>query len=155
MAQSVEDLCYSLLSFRQGRYDSLTIKKRRNKKEIRDRQTAMEQRAAQRETHARQLENDRKHLEELNLQLDSLYLRKQRMKEEILNKREEKAKLYLEAMVRDAVGDPPKGLSETKRQDYDRRVEEMKRSLGGGYKAHCQYEGRKHLLAAMLQSISV
>jgi len=154
MVESAEDLCYSFISFRQSRYDSLTVKKRRNKKEARDRGTAMELRASQREACARQLEDDRRHLEELNLQVDSLYLRKQLKKQEVLNKNEEKAKLYMEAMVREAVGEPPTGLSEAKRKDYDRRVEEMKRSLGGGSKTHSSYGDQNSLYAAMLRSLS-
>lgn len=154
MAQTVDDLCYAYISLRGRRYNSLTPKKRRNKKEVRDRQTAMAKRESQRDAYERQLENDRKRLEELNLQLDPKYLKKQQLREQTLNARQEKAKLYLEAMVRDAAGEAPTGLNETKRLAYNKRVEELRCAFSASPKVCSEYNGQSRLFASMLQKVS-
>lgn len=146
MAQTVDDLCYAHISLRSRRRNSLEPKKRRNKKEVRDRKTAMAKRESQREAHERQLENDRKHLEELNLQWDSKYLEKQQLKEQIPNPKQEKTRLYLEAMIKDVTGCPYK--------HYDERVEGLRSYLLTSPKVRSEYDGRSRLLAAMLQKVS-
>jgi hypothetical protein len=147
MAQTVDDLCYAHISLRSRRCNSLAPKKRRNKKEVRDRKAAMAKRDSQREAHERQLENDRKHLEELNLQWDSKYLEKQQLKEQILNPKQEKTRLYLEAMIKDLSGSKYHAY-------YDKRVEEFRSYLLTSPKVRSEYDGRSRLLAAMLQKVS-
>ena len=154
MAKTVDDLCYAHISLRSRRCNSLTPKKRRNKKEVRDRQAAMAKRQSQREGNERQLENDLKHLEELNLQFDPKYLKKQQLREQIRTTKQEKDRLYLEAMLKDMTGETPTGLNETKQLAYNKRVEELRCALSTSSKVRSEYDRRSRLLASMLQKVS-
>lgn len=151
----MEDLCYEFILMRNRRFDSVVPKKRHNKKEARDRQNAINKRNFQREMHQDEVESERKHLEELNCGLDPDYLRKQQAREQALTRKEENRRLYLEAMVRDTVGNRPTGLSAAKQEAYTRLEAEAVRLFKSAPRQKFAWEGQGRLLSALRRELAV
>ena len=61
--------------------------------------------------------------------MDTHYLERQRKLEARQSERESRQKLYEETMIKDAIGDPPTGLSDKKLKFYEEAVERLRKDF--------------------------